>query len=273
VSHFSNSFVLAAILAVAVTSITFSSAFAADYEKRVKIGKAEVCVADSRWNKIAELICDRQAFGEGGNNETVAFAAEMPTIAVGRFFGGSWGTGGGFTPMKFGTKNEWRLWEVNDSVPGLRVNLDGGAFLHAQKGAAGTAFVFAGMQAGDSSMATAQNIVAELDSALGNKGNKLWKKFDALVAETTTGHLALQCHNALKAMGWHWDENDKAIPPKGSADPADGGEEEEGKAPAAWWIRYWWAVAIVVVVLFLIIKRIARWRREIPDNVEQDTSE
>lgn len=226
--HFST-FVLAAILTVAAT-ILISSVFAADYEERVKIDKAEVCAEDSRWNLIAEKVVPE--VGQAFEDPNFVVKADMPRTAVGRFFGGAWGTDG-FQPFMFGSGN-WRLWEVNESVPGWRVDLNKqGLFLHAQKGKQGTAFVFVGAIPADNSQKAAVLTANSLDSWL-NKNGEFWEKFNDAVAETTTGHYALQCHNALVKMGVTWgDDNAAILPGERAAAARETKKEGEDKKKAA----------------------------------------
>lgn len=183
--HFST-FVLAAILTVAATTLTISSAFCADYERRVEFEKSEVCSKDSPWNLIVEKVIpeEGQAFGD----TNFVNEAEMPRTSVGRFFGGAWGTDG-FKPFMFGS-GRWRLWEVNKAVPGWRVDLnDQGLFLHAQKGEQGTAFVFVGAIPAGSSQREAVLTANSLDQWLTVNG-EFWSQFEEAVAATGTGTLA-----------------------------------------------------------------------------------
>ena len=176
-------FTLAAILVVAATN----DVYAAPYERRLELSLDDV--RDSEvYNDLAETVVGVRAFT--GDGLTVA---PLPNPAVGKFFGGAWGRVGGFDPIRVGTAG-WRLFQLNDAVPGVRVDLGNGIFLHAEKGEKATAFLFL-------RIASADGGAANLDAVL-NKDGKFWDRFCTAVAATpAVQKLDTKCADLDKRVG------------------------------------------------------------------------
>ncbi len=171
-----NLITLAAMMVVAATIFTTATpAAAAGYETRMPLTVAEV-TTDARWNDLAKAVVGDKPFTDNADLEE----APLPPVVAGKMFGGAWGKGGGYEPMRLGTAG-WTLFKLKKEVPGIMVTLDSGVFLHAELGDKGTAFLFVGLA---TSTSAATDTAALLDSLL-NKGGELWPRFETAVANTT----------------------------------------------------------------------------------------
>lgn len=261
-----NLITVAAMMVVAATMLFTSSVSAAGYETRMPLTVEKVTSTDDqRWNDLAEKVVGERPFMANAKLEEVP----LPTPVVGKMFGGAWGVGGGYEPMRLGTAS-WTLFQLKKEVPGVMVTLDSGMFLHAELGEQGTAFLFLGTTT--SSPSAASDTAEKLNELLDTRKGEFWTKFETAVANTTAVRNLRDADIALEDRITALEKKVEIKPTRGAAaggaaapkpKPADdagkGGKPSDRIPPSLGdTIAKWAILGLIALALILFGKRI--WR-------------